>query len=162
MTKDQELIPSIYDGWRAYQEVMIKALTPLDLNQLALGASPSLRSVGEIAAHMVGARARWFYLLMSEGGDELRAFGNWDRRGAKARTADELVTGLEGTWAGMHDAIARWTAEDWENTWPGEDDSEPEVITRHWVIWHLIEHDLHHGGEISITLGVHGVPALEL
>jgi hypothetical protein len=33
--------------------------------------------------------------------------------------------------------------------------------------WHqyqlnLIEHDLHHGGEISITLGSHGVPALNL
>lgn len=72
------------------------------------------------------------------------------------------MNGLEATWIGMHEAIACWTAEDWEKTWPGEDDSEPQVITRQWVIWHLIEHDLHHGGEISITLGTHGVPALEL
>ena len=26
--------------------------------------------------------------------------------------------------------------------------------TRQWVIWHLIEHDVHHGGEISLTLGM--------
>jgi len=69
---------------------------------------------------------------------------------------------LEATWIGMHQAIARWTEQDWAKTWPGEDDSEPEVITRQWVIWHLIEHDIHHGGEISITLGSHSVPALEL
>jgi uncharacterized damage-inducible protein DinB len=30
------------------------------------------------------------------------------------------------------------------------------------VIWHLMEHDLHHGGEISQVLGSHGIPALDL
>ena len=80
----------------------------------------------------------------------------------RSASAEELVTGLEATWQGMHDAIAGWTTDDWDETWPGEDESEPEVITRQWVIWHLIEHDLDHGGEISITLGAHGVPAIEL
>ena len=162
MSQDQMLISSIYEGWRAYQQVMTKALAPLEADQLALRAAPSLRSVGEIAAHVIGARARWFYLLMEEGGDDFKAFGKWDRRGAKGRSAEELVRGLEATWIGIHEAIARWTEQDWAKTWPGEDDSEPEVITRQWVIWHLIEHDIHHGGEISITLGSHSVPALEL
>jgi uncharacterized damage-inducible protein DinB len=62
----------------------------------------------------------------------------------------------------MQDAISSWTAEDWRKTWSREGRGEPEVITRQWVIWHLIEHDLHHGGEISITLGSHGVPGLGL
>jgi len=30
------------------------------------------------------------------------------------------------------------------------------------VIWHLIEHDLHHGGEIALTLGLHGLAAPDL
>jgi uncharacterized damage-inducible protein DinB len=29
-------------------------------------------------------------------------------------------------------------------------------------LWHLIEHDVHHGGEISQILGSHGIPALVL
>lgn len=62
----------------------------------------------------------------------------------------------------MHEAMARWKPGDWNKTWPGEDDNEPEIITRVWVIWHLIEHDLHHGDEISITLGLHGISAIEL
>jgi uncharacterized damage-inducible protein DinB len=159
MTEVQELIPSIYAGWHAYQDAMTRVIAPLGPDHLSLRAAPSLRSVAEITAHMVGARARWF---QGEGGREFEAFGEWDRREARARSADELVSGLEGTWTGMHAAISRWTPEDWRKTWPGEDDSEPEVITRQWVIWHLIEHDLHHGGEISITLGAHGVAALEL
>ena len=162
MTENQELIQSIYQGWHTYQQILSKVIAPLDPDQLALRAGPNLRFIGEITAHIIGARARWFYMLMGEGGDEFKAFWKWDRRGSKSRIAEDLVSGLEATWIGMHDAIERWTAEDWEKTWPGEDDSEPEVISRYWVIWHLIEHDLHHGGEISITLGAHGVPALEL
>ena len=162
MTEDRDLIQTIYGGWHAYQQVLTKVLASLDSEQLALRAEPDLRSVGEIAAHMIGARARWFYMGFEEGGAEFAALGKIDRRGARPRSAPELISGLETTWNGMHQAIAGWTAEQWQQTWPGEDDSEPEVITRHWVIWHLIEHDLHHGGEISITLGAHGVPALEL
>jgi uncharacterized damage-inducible protein DinB len=162
MAPDQEMIQSVYDGWYAYQKTPIETLALLDLDQLELRAGPNLRTVGEIAAHIVGARARWFHSLMGEGGDKFKSIGRWDRRGAKLRSAEELVSALAETWEGMHEAIARWAPEDWGETWPGEDDTETEVITRHWVIWHLIEHDLHHGGEISITLGAHGVPALKL
>ena len=162
MANGKELVSAIFDGWQVYQQELSKALSPLSPDQLELRAGPNLRSVGQIATHIIGARARWFYLLMGEGGEEFEALGKWDRRGAKARTGGELVSGLDATWKGMHLAIARWTPEDWEKTWEGEDDDEPTVITRQWVIWHLIEHDLHHSGEISITLGAHGVSALNL
>src|SRR5438105_1590813 len=32
-------------------------------------------------------------------------------------------------------------------------------FTRAGVVWHVMEHDLHHGGELSLTLGMHGLPA---
>ncbi len=162
MSEGPDLVRSVFEGWHNYQQAMVNALSPLVPDQLGLRASPNLRSVGEIAAHIIGARARWFHALMEEGGEEFQALGRWDRRGAQPRTADELVGGLGSTWESMHEAIARWTPEDWERTWPGEDSSEPELITRQWVIWHLIEHDVHHGGEISITLGANGVSALQL
>ncbi|MBI1743401.1 DinB family protein [Candidatus Acetothermia bacterium] len=162
MTVDTKLVPSIYEGWYAYQAVMTKAIAPLGSDQLALRAAPGLRSVREMAAHIIGVRARWFYLQFREGGDEFKAFCSWDRPQAKVWSAEEIVKGLEATWIGMQEAIARWTPADWEQTWPGEDDTEPEVITRPWVIWHPIEHDLHHGGEISITLRAHELRALEL
>lgn len=162
MKVQTELFSSIYQGWHHYQVILTETITALDSDQLALRTSPNLRSVGEITAHMIGARARWFHSLMGEGGEEFESFGKWDSRGAKARSSDELVRGLKTTWDGMHDTIARWTTEDWDITWPGEYDGEPEIITRQWVIWHLIEHDLHHGGEISIILGSHGIQGLDL
>jgi uncharacterized damage-inducible protein DinB len=79
-----------------------------------------------------------------------------------ARGAAELVSGLEKTWQGMQDAFGRWDTADRQQTYPGEGTDEPEQITRAWVIWHLSEHDLHHGGEIALTLGTNGLPALAL
>jgi uncharacterized damage-inducible protein DinB len=161
MTNDQALLPTIFRGWHDFQSLLIVALQPLSTEQLAQRYAPGLRSVGMIATHMIGARARWFYLGFEEGGTDFKTMGNWDRRGARARSAAELVGGLERTWEGMHAAIARWTPEQWAETFPGEE-GEPEIITRQWVIWHLIEHDLHHGGEISQTLGANGLKGLNL
>ena len=44
----------------------------------------------------------------------------------------------------------------------GERRGEHYSFTRQWVIWHLIEHDLHHGGEISLTLGAHELTAIDI
>jgi uncharacterized damage-inducible protein DinB len=155
-------LPTIYAGWHNYQSLMITALQPLSPDQLALRAATHLRSIGEIARHMIGARARWFYQLMGEGGEAFATLGTWDRQGMPARSASELIEGLEITWQGMHEAIDRWTPEEWQQSYPGEEPDEPASITRQWVIWHLIEHDLHHGGEIGLTLGQHGLPAPDL
>ncbi len=102
----------------------------LSPDQLALRATPSLRSIEDIATHVIGARARWFYQLMGEGGEEFADLSTWDRQGMPSRNADELVHGLETTWQGMQEAIARWTPADWQQTYPGDDDSEPAIITR--------------------------------
>lgn len=162
MTESQSHLPAIYAGWQTYQTLLITALTPLSPEQVALRAAPTLRSIGEMATHMIGARARWFYQLMGEGGDTFATLGAWDRKGMPSRTAAELVHGLETTWQGMQDAISGWTTADWQQTYPGEDATEPATMTRLWVLWHLIEHDLHHGGEISLTLGMHGLAAPDI
>ncbi len=64
MTEDQELISTIYAGWEVFQGALSRAIIPLSDRQLTLRAAPNLRSVAEIAVHIVGAPARWFYLLM--------------------------------------------------------------------------------------------------
>jgi len=79
---------------------------------------------------MIGARARWFHMLIGERGEEFKLVGRCFSRGAISRSSDKLVRGLKATRDGVHDAIARWTTEDWDETWHGEYSSEPEIITR--------------------------------
>ncbi len=161
MDISQHTIATLYAGWKNYQDLVCRELRKLEAAQLDLRAAPGLRSISDIARHMIGARARWFYGL-DEGNESFKALGGWDRQGAPERTPAELAQALETSWQGMQEAIARWTPEQWQQTFPGEDESEPETYTRAWVIWHLIEHDLHHGGEISLTLGANGLEGLGL
>ena len=45
----------------------------------------------------------------------------------------------------------------------GDPDGEVRpALSRQRIIWGVLEHDIHHGSEISTTLGVHGLPVLEL
>ena len=164
MNVEKAFVPTIYQGWHDYQNLLMKAIAPLNAEQLSLRVAPGQRSVREIANHIIGTRSRWFCQFLplgGEGGEAFKTFCGWDRPETKEWSAEEIVQGLEATWIEMQEAIHRWTPQDWEQTWPGDDDDrEPAIITPSWVIWHLIEHDLYHGGQIAITLDAHGLPGL--
>jgi uncharacterized damage-inducible protein DinB len=153
-----------YQGWETYQGLLIKALSSLTPEQLALRSREGLRSVGENARHIIGARARWFHMLMGLGDEEFIAMCPWDRPGEPERTAAELIHGLEHTWQIMHAALESWSPADLAYAYPNTDrePGEPESFTRQWVIWHLIEHDVFHGGEISQILGANGITGIDL
>jgi len=158
MSEQPTRLIDVYSGWENYQRLIVEAIAPLTPDQLTLRVAPHLRSVGEIATHMIGARARWFYAAMGEGGPECEALQQWDREGQPIRNAAELEEGLETTWRVIHDCLTRWTPDDLALELP----ARGKARSRRWMIWHVIEHDLHHGGEISLTLGAHGLNAPDL
>jgi uncharacterized damage-inducible protein DinB len=67
MAEQQLSLFPLYKGWDTYQELLIKAIEPLSLEQLSLRAAPQLRSIGENAAHIVGTRAGWLYFQLEKG-----------------------------------------------------------------------------------------------
>ncbi len=154
-------LAAFYKGWDNYQQLIVNAVTPLISEQLAWSA-PHQRSVYTIVAHIIGARARWFHRMMKIGGPELAALAMWDRPDQQTRTAAELVQGLETTWQVIQDNLNRWTAADLDYTYEDEYQGQIERLSRQWIIWHLIEHDAFHGGELSFALGLQGLPGLDL
>jgi uncharacterized damage-inducible protein DinB len=158
MTENHISLATFYNGWDVYQEHLIKAIAPLSPDQLALQAAPQLRSIGVIAAHIISARVWWFHNIMGEGSADLSSMVSWDDDDAPPRTAAELVSGLEATWHMIHDALNRWTPADLEQRFQRRE----TTVSRQWIIWHVIEHDLHHGGELSYSLGMHELAAPDL
>lgn len=150
------------EGWEAYQNALSKALAPLSAEQLALRAAPNLRSIDELARHIIAVRAGWYHDVLREGNDAFGAFSQWDEPGNPSRSAGELVDGLAATWQVMQEALARYTPADlqvdFETEWQGKTYSH----RRGWVIWHVIEHDLHHGGEIGYSMGMYGLQAPDI
>ena len=70
--------------------------------------------------------------------------------------------GLETTWRMIDACLNEWTPTMLDDTFTYQRTAGPMTRTRQWIVWHVIEHDLHHGGEISLTLGNHGLAALDL
>ena len=149
------------DGWDVYQGHLVKAIEPLTAEQLELRIAPNLRSIGQLAKHIVRTRAGWLSGLMGEGGPDVAAIAEWDYDGDVPSTA-ELVRGLGVTFCAWQECLQRWTLEDMDFIFRGERRGEPYELSRQWVTWHVIEHDLHHGGELSFSLGAHGLPAPDL
>jgi uncharacterized damage-inducible protein DinB len=162
MTEYQLSLSPFYKGWDVYQQRLVAAIAPLTAEQLALRGSPHHWSVGMIAEHIVATRAWWFHARMGEGGAEIASLESWDENEeAPLRPAAELVAGLERTWQLIQDALARWTPADLEQVFPPYDEESP-ARSRQYIIWHVLEHDIHHGGELSSILGAHGLAAVDL
>lgn len=174
------LLP-LYKGWETYQELLVKAIAPLSLEQLSLRIAPQLRSVGELATHIIEARAGWLYYVLGKGGEQMGSLAvqlaaDHLKEGSDlldeqmttlasqpARSAAELVNRLEATWHVMQEALSHWTTDDLAGIVHDTDENgEVQTYTRQWVIWHLIEHDMHHGGELSFTLGMYGLAGIDI
>lgn len=164
MAEDNFTLTTFYTSWKAYQDRIKRTLAPLTASQLELRAASHLRSVGENALHIVGCRAFWFGdFLNEETGPEMKMYGDWNeaalKPGAIIPTAAELVQALDCTWQFMTDCLARWSPAEMFRTFPDVRDGEHVDLARAWVVWHVMEHDLHHGGELSLTLGIYDIPA---
>ena len=164
IAEDRFTLMTFYTSWKAYQDNLKSALASLTNEQLALRAAPGLRSIGENVLHMVGCRSYWFTEFLGEvGGEEMRVYEGWNEMALAMKgpvpTAAELAQGLERTWQFMESCLARWSPADMRLTFPDEWDGKMVDVSRAWVVWHVLEHDLHHGGEISMAFGMHGMEA---
>lgn len=178
MTDAARILDPFLAGWAGYQQLLLGAIRPLTTEQLSSRTAPFQWAVWQLAAHMAGARAYWFHDVLGEGDAALRDMfrvqattvpdlpledAGWEDDERHPRTASELVEGFERTWALIDECLRRWTAEDLEVEFTRiRPNGDVQPFTRTWVVWHLIEHDLHHGGEISQILGTNGIPAPDL
>ena len=166
------------EGWAGYQRLLLETIGPLTVEQLSSRTAPFQWTVWQLASHMAGSRAYWFHDVLGEGDAAVRDLfrvetttvpdlpledAGWEDDERHPRTAGELTEAFERTWAMIDASFGRWSAEDLEAEFSRtRRNGEVETFTRAWVVWHLIEHDLHHGGEISQILGTNGLPAPEL
>ena len=74
---------------------------------------------------------------------------------------------FEKSWHVISSALDRWTSADLEQLFlpPASHQAwlrnqgleEAPAHTRQWIVWHVLEHEIHHGGELSLALGTYGL-----
>lgn len=158
MIEQQFPLATLYKpGWDNYQNALVHTIASLSSEQLAFPIAQDQRSIGELLEHMIGARFNWFYLWMGEGNLDLDWNGDEDEPGVFE--AASLVGMFEKSWHVIASALDRWTSADLERffsppashqAWlrdQGREEAPPQ--TRKWIVWHVMEHEIQHGGELS-------------
>jgi uncharacterized damage-inducible protein DinB len=152
----------IYENWRVYQEKLRDCIEPLTNDQLMLQPAARMGPLGQIVQHIISVRAGWFSGTLQDDDQAMKEYMSWGQQNSPARSADELVLGLDETWAFIEACLQRWTPGDCAKTFPDEWDGQVYQVSRSWVIYHVMEHDLHLGGEVSLILGMNGLRTPDL
>jgi uncharacterized damage-inducible protein DinB len=146
----------INESWQYYQDELRRVIAPLTDEQMRFRLVPGQRALGEIAEHIVFARALWLPRVLGADAADLAPLLRWDEPDDPPRTAAEVEQGLDQTWRSLSACLARWAVE------AGRAPASEEEVTQLRVIWGLMEHDLHHGGELSFLLGAAGLLAPDM
>jgi len=167
------VLQPFHEGWARHQARVIDVIAGLTPEQLDFRTAPHQWAVWQLAAHVAGSRAYWFHDVLGEGDPATRDLfrvdrttvaglaledAQWEDDEDHPRSAQELVDALTRTWAIIDDCLGRWTADDLQATIV----RPSRTHHRGWVVWHVMEHDLHHGGEISQILGSNGLTGFDL
>lgn len=159
----QSTLDVIYESWRGYGEKLRECIAPLTNEQLQLQPAAHMWPLEQIVQHIISVRAGWFSYTLQEDDDAMKEYASWGQRVSAARSAAELARGLDETWAFIEARLQRWTPADCAVTFPDEDgNGQIWQVSRSWVIYHVMEHDLHHGGEASLILGMNGLQTPDL
>ncbi|HLZ55728.1 MAG TPA: DinB family protein [Ktedonosporobacter sp.] len=175
MSTTELSLMSVYEGWDGHQMALVQAVTPLSPEQLASRAAPHLRSAGELIAHIVVGRIGWIHQILGVESDVVDQWiEKWGVEGAAKRffqdvlkpgveqNASALVSGLEATWQMIEGALNSWTVDDLRKTLRHDYQGKTYAISRQWILWRIMAHDLHHGGELAFALGIQGISLPEL
>jgi len=164
----------IFEGWDGYQQSIVNAVAPLNREQLVWQPSPEHRSVGDLVRHIALGRLSWFMRMDAPGSKRLvEKIAVWrtDNDGNRyivedgidiAEQADTLVSWLESSWEMIDQTLSAWTVVDLSKTYRHVYYGQAYAVSRQWTVFRILAHDIHHGGELSLMLGLQGIEAPEL
>ena len=155
-----------YDMWPQYNRRLRDVVAVMTDKQLAIRPSPELFPIWATVGHTAGTRVYWLCQVAGEPGTETTPFTNpeegWEDDLDHPRSAEELVAALDSTFAIIEGCLDRWTpdmlGEGIERTYLGT----TQVHTRGSILQRMFSHEAYHCGELSQTLGIHGLPQIDL
>jgi uncharacterized damage-inducible protein DinB len=168
MTESEQSIGRFYAGWGTYNHRMVDVVRQLTREQLGIRPAPDGWPIWAIVAHTAGARPYWLCGVLGAPGAETTPFPDpaggigWEDDLDTPRDSSELVFALNSTWGVVQSCLDRWTPAMLGDTFTRQMPTGAQTHTRQSVLMRLLTHDAYHCGELSQTLGIHGLPQIDL
>ncbi|MDQ3126942.1 MAG: DinB family protein [Chloroflexota bacterium] len=160
-------IRRIYDRWPQYNRRLTEVIAGMTDEQLAIRSSPERDPIWAVVGHTAAARTYWLCGIVGEPGADTTPWPDsdgvgWEDDLSHPRTAAELVMGLDTTWAVVDGVLDRWTPEMLDEVIDRRYADRTSAHSRASILQRLLTHEAYHCGELSQTLGIHGLPQIDL
>jgi uncharacterized damage-inducible protein DinB len=161
-------ITPFYDRWHQYNRRLTEIVGAMTDEQLAISPAPERWPIWATVGHTAGARVYWLCGVLGEPGAETTPFTDpltgegWEDDLGHPRSADELVLALDSTWAIIDGCLDRWTPTMLEETVERFYGDQRQIHSRASIVQRLLTHEAYHCGELSQTLGIAGLPQIDL
>jgi uncharacterized damage-inducible protein DinB len=136
--------------------------------QLAIRPAPDRWPIWATVGHTAGTRVYWLCAMLGEPGAEATPFpdaatgAGWEDDLDHPRRAEELVAALDSTWALVDRCLDASTPATMLDPFERRYGSIVQIHTRTSVLQRLFTHEAYHCGELSQTLGIAGLPQIDL
>jgi uncharacterized damage-inducible protein DinB len=143
-----------FGHWRAISRDFLSLLDRLADDQLDFVPREGLWSLGTVVRHVAEAEDGWFRHVV------LHELPHWPEYAAGDHaTVASLKALLTDVHARTERYLASLDAADLDRRivapWG-------EEMTLRWIVWHVLEHEVHHRAEISLMFGLMGMEGLEV
>jgi len=137
--------------WRTVRRGLFLALDQVGDEQLAFVPREGMWSLGTVARHIANTEEGWFRYVATREMDEWPPF---------VEEEPATVESIKSLLAEAHDRTEAYFGTLDEADLDGAI-SAPwgETLTLRWILWHVLEHEIHHRGEIFLMLGLMGMEA---
>ena len=161
-------IRQFYDRWPQYNRRLTEIVGAMSDDQLAIRPARDRWPIWATVGHTAAARVYWLCGILGEPGAGTTPFPDpmsgdgWEDDLDHPRRARELVEALDTTWAIIDGCLDRWTPAMLEETVERSYGDERQVHSRASIVQRLLTHEAYHCGELSQTLGIEGLPQIDL
>src|SRR3954453_13539083 len=111
MTRATVVEARVFHSWQAYHDALVRGIAPLSDEQMGRRLVPGLRSVGEIAEHIVYGRALWLNHVLGTAVAEVEPLLRWDEPHDPPPRPAEVRQALRLPWQLFHARLLRGGAQ---------------------------------------------------
>ena len=157
-----------YDRWPQYNRRLTEIVGAMSDEQLAIRPAPDGSPIWATVGHTAGTRVYWLCVVLGEPGAETTPFDDptsgvgWEDDLTHPRSAAELVGALDTTWAILDRCLDQWTPAMLQESVERFYGEERQTHSRSSILQRLLTHEAYHCGELSQTLGIAGLPQIDL
>jgi len=144
----------IFSHWNQVRADLLSTIDMFKEDELMFVPFTGSWSVGKIMLHIADCENYWLHFVVRH---EIEEWSYYDLVNHPTTPAiKEVLESVRNKTMPFLDSLDESDLDEVYKT------PEGEAFTLRWIIWHVLEHEVHHRGELSLVLGLLGRQGLDV